>query len=248
MKIKVIMETMLQSYIPEAIKQNAAFHYQAGLSPQIVRRTNGRCCKWCRDLAGTYSYPTETEDVYRRHENCTCTVDYHPGNGKAKNARTKEWRDIESSDILEERVASRTLSKGALTDSNDPDGTRREKHAQQYYETIRNSDTELIASKISQNTDIEEADARNAIKHIFIEKHHLEDGTKFFDPDYDMAESFQRLREGNFYEHDKIMLLHEIHEQKLMAGGMPYNEAHALANEMYNYADALERFKAERDL
>lgn len=79
-----------QSIVDDSIKKNAEFHAKAGLQPKIVRKTVGHCCKWCQSLAGTYNYPDVPKDVYRRHQNCRCTVDYKPGDGKKKNIWSKK--------------------------------------------------------------------------------------------------------------------------------------------------------------
>lgn len=79
-----------QSIVDDSIKKNADFHAKAGLQPKIVRKAAGRCCKWCQSLAGSYNYPDVPKDVYRRHQNCRCTVDYKPGDGKKKNIWSKK--------------------------------------------------------------------------------------------------------------------------------------------------------------
>ena len=61
-------------------------------------------CKRCSSLAGVYEYPDVPEDVYRRHENCRCTVEYDPGDGKKlQNVHTKKWISKEESVTLEKR-------------------------------------------------------------------------------------------------------------------------------------------------
>ena len=85
-----------QSIVDEAVRSNADFQYKAGLSPKIIRRSTGNCCKWCDKLAGTYEYSDVRKsgnDVWRRHSYCRCLVDYHPGNGKKQNAHTRIWED-----------------------------------------------------------------------------------------------------------------------------------------------------------
>ena len=42
--------------VDDYIKANADFQYKSGLSPKIVRTTNGKCCDWCDRLAGAYDY------------------------------------------------------------------------------------------------------------------------------------------------------------------------------------------------
>lgn len=84
-----------QSVVDDAIRENASFHSDAGLSPKIIRRTSGKCCEWCQALVGTWEYGYEPQDVYRRHNNCRCTVDYYPGDGKKQNVWSKKITDAE---------------------------------------------------------------------------------------------------------------------------------------------------------
>lgn len=65
-----------------------------------------------------------------------------------------------------------------------------------------------------------------------------------------MSESFRRLREGkDIQEHDIILLKHEHLEYGLMNKlGIPYDDAHELAQRKYNYKMALEKFKKKNGL
>lgn len=61
-----------------------------------------------------------------------------------------------------------------------------------------------------------------------------------------MAESFRRLRtNASIQEHDKILILHEALEYDIMQSNpeMSYNQAHAIADETYNYKKALIKWK-----
>lgn len=78
-----------QSVVDDTIKENVEFHAQAGLSPKIVRIAEPKCCQWCQDLAGEYDYPAD-RDVYQRHENCQCVIEYYPANEKIQ--RQTDWR------------------------------------------------------------------------------------------------------------------------------------------------------------
>lgn len=80
-----------QNIVDETIRKNVEFQGKAGLKPRIIRKHERKCCKWCRDLAGEYDYPNVPHDVYRRHENCRCVVEYDPGSGKRQNVHTKQW-------------------------------------------------------------------------------------------------------------------------------------------------------------
>ena len=82
-----------QSIVDDSIRENAEFHGEAGMTPKIIRKNAYfGCCDWCSKLEGTYIYPDVPQDVYRRHDNCRCKVDYHPGNGKKQNVHSREWR------------------------------------------------------------------------------------------------------------------------------------------------------------
>lgn len=91
-----------QSVVDDTIAKNVEFHASAGLHPKIVRRYAGNGCKWCANLAGTYDYPVKQE-IYRRHDNCRCIVEYFPEDGRGvQNAHTKGWRN--ESKVERERI------------------------------------------------------------------------------------------------------------------------------------------------
>ena len=91
-----------QSVVDDTIAKNVEFHAISGLHPKIVRRYAGNGCKWCANLAGTYDYPVKQE-IYRRHDNCRCIVEYFPEDGRGvQNAHTKGWRN--ESKVERERI------------------------------------------------------------------------------------------------------------------------------------------------
>lgn len=91
-----------QSIIDDTIRKNAEFHAKTGLVPTISRHSTRRCCKWCDSLVGNYIYGEEPANFYRRHQHCTCVIDYHPKNGKVQNSWTKKFSK-DSSNELETR-------------------------------------------------------------------------------------------------------------------------------------------------
>lgn len=248
-----------QSIVDDSIRTNVEFHHKVGLSPKIVRRVVGHPCKWCKSLEGSYNYPEVPKDIYRRHGNCRCTVDYHPGNGKKQNVHTKKWTDekqklvrkrsrigIESVDEREQKRYNRVMKSsgavyGAWNDRNDPYNKERDRHAQEFYESVRNRNKQHEIVKVSNNSGLSQSDVEKIYNHVFINEYDLEDGRKRFDPSYDMAESWRRLSEiggKNIQPHDLVMLDHELMEHDLMANGMRYDEAHELTNKNYNYQKA----------
>lgn len=139
---------------------------------------------------------------------------------------------------------------GALTDKNDPLYTRRDAHANRYYESMRNSRKSNIIDHIANNTGISKKSISKIYDHVFINEYELSGGKRRFDPDYYMAESFRRLREGkNIQKHDLIMLKHERLEYELMKKlHLKYDEAHKITERKYNYQKALNKFLKEYNL
>lgn len=67
--------------VDDTVSVNAYETQALGLAPKVVREAEPECCEWCADLEGEYT-PNEAEalGVYRRHDNCRCTVEYVIGN------------------------------------------------------------------------------------------------------------------------------------------------------------------------
>ena len=93
-----------QSIIDDTIRTNVDFHNKLGLKPKIVRKMNGNCCDWCKEVEGEYKYPNVPKDVFRRHRFCRCTVEYFPGNGRKQNVHTKKWQDVDADEKIERRI------------------------------------------------------------------------------------------------------------------------------------------------
>lgn len=81
------------SVVDDSEKANAEYQFKSGLVPKITRKMQGfHPCKWCQSLSGTYEYPDVPDDVYRRHQNCYCTVVYTPvGSKKSQDVWSKKW-------------------------------------------------------------------------------------------------------------------------------------------------------------
>ena len=144
------------------------------------------------------------------------------------------------------------IQSGALTHKNDPDFKRRKAFAKSYYREILGRKREFEISSVSRNTGFSEEEIDIVFSHIFELDHLFEDGTihKFF-PDYDMAQSWFRLRDGKtIYKHDLILLHHELEEAKIMGKGtnIAYEPVHRKVEEKFNYAHALKKYLKENDL
>lgn len=68
-----------QNVVDESIRDNANLLNRAGVESKVIRTAEFRACEWCREVAGTYDYDDVKDtgnDVWRRHENCRCTIDF----------------------------------------------------------------------------------------------------------------------------------------------------------------------------
>ena len=256
-----LMVTELARVQTEAQKQS---FIRNGFDEYVyVACTKGDVCPICKGLDDKHFKVDDMmpgENAPPMHPGCHCSVaaymddelyeewinsyqehglnfeDWSKKNFVAKNGRD----DIISSGAV----------KGALTDKNDPLYVKRDAHAIKYYESVRRSKKSNIVKTIANNTGISEKSINKVYDHVFINDHELYGGKRRFDPDYDMAESFRRLREGkSIQEHDLIMLKHERLEYELMnKKHMSYQEAHRLAEKKYNYQKALKEFKNKNNL
>ncbi len=105
------VENFLEGHVDDFVRENADFQYEAGLDPKVIRTAAGKCCKWCSNLTGTYKYEDVKDrgnDVWRRHLNCHCNIDFVPGrlSGKRKRKPDKnQWtREDEDAKIAYEKI------------------------------------------------------------------------------------------------------------------------------------------------
>lgn len=73
------VKTHARSVVDDTVKKNAKFQHKAGIKAKVVRYGGSDCCKWCDGLTGEYIYPSVPREVFMRHDNCRCSLDY---NGK----------------------------------------------------------------------------------------------------------------------------------------------------------------------
>lgn len=81
------MVNFSQSIVDDMVKTNAEFQAKSGFSPKIIRKPDSKPCDWCKKLVGEYDYEEVSDtgnDVFRRHDNCRCTVTFEPRKGKSK--------------------------------------------------------------------------------------------------------------------------------------------------------------------
>lgn len=130
------------------------------------------------------------------------------------------------------------INTGAISGALNPNSKAAEKHAVQYYESVRHMKTDTV--RIAKSTGIAQEKIEKIKNHIFTEEHELINGKKRFDPDFEMAQSWQRLINGDFKEQDIILLKHEYAELRYMEKGLSQSEAHIKASKKYNFANYCE--------
>lgn len=90
-------ETITKSYHDDCIKTNAQFRHDAGLKCYIVR-IGTKCCEWCSEVAGKYEFGDQPDGIFRRHDNCDCTIIYDGqvlrGKRNADGSRSKTWEEL----------------------------------------------------------------------------------------------------------------------------------------------------------
>ena len=256
-----LMTTELARVQTEAQKQS---FIRNGFDEYVyVACTKGDVCPICKGLDDKHFKVDDMmpgENAPPMHPNCHCSTAAYMDNEayeewinsyQEHGLNFEDWskKNFVAKNGRDDIISSGAV-KGALTDKNDPLYVKRDAHAIKYYESVRRSKKSNIVKTIANNTGISEKSINKVYDHVFINDHELYGGKRRFDPDYDMAESFRRLREGkSIQEHDLIMLKHERLEYELMKKKhMSYQEAHRLAEKKYNYQKALKEFKNKNNL
>ena len=77
----------LEGHVDDFVRENADFQSNAGLTVIVQRIADGKCCKWCSNLAGSWLYDQVRDkgnDVWKRHNNCHCQIIYDPRGSKRR--------------------------------------------------------------------------------------------------------------------------------------------------------------------
>ena len=145
--------------------------------------------------------------------------------------------------------SSKIRTGGKINDKNLHKVSEYEKQAKRYYQERINDDTDII--KVSSNTRFTEEEVKQIKNHMMSNDILFKNGeTRKFDPDIDQALAWKRLMEGkNIKEIDYLLLEHELEEAKIMKKmKIPYEDAHELANQKFNWEDEIEKIIDEDEL
>ena len=77
-------------------------HPPALLRDIYIIREGSNCCEWCSSVAGKYKFGTQPDDIFRRHDNCDCTIIYDGqvlrGKRNTDDSRSKTWEEVPNAD------------------------------------------------------------------------------------------------------------------------------------------------------
>lgn len=90
-RAKAAPETAVKAMHDDRMKAEAKFRHRAGLDCRITRVAVNGCCPWCSDVAGRYRYGEEPDDIYKRHDNCDCTVTFENGRKRQDVWSKRTW-------------------------------------------------------------------------------------------------------------------------------------------------------------
>lgn len=111
----VLNNTVITNYqktVDSFIRGEAELHSRVGLHPQISRIATSCACKWCKELSGRYDYPDKTPaNVFKRHANCGCTIEYWPGDGRSQNVHDKSWKSAKENGVTKEDLEKAVSKK-----------------------------------------------------------------------------------------------------------------------------------------
>lgn len=155
----------------------------------------------------------------------------------------KEWKEkFVNNDQFTNLSNNDIIKSGGISGALSPNSKEANKHAKQYYESVRKMKTDV--KRISENTGYDKETIQSIKDFIFMNKHDLGDGKyDYFYPSFEMAQSWQRLIDGkNIQPHDLTLIKHEIMERDLMQVGFSQDEAHRLTSKIYNYQKESEEY------
>lgn len=81
-----------KSFHDDYMKKNADVRSRLGFKCYINRVAAAGCCKWCTEIAGHYVYGDEPEEVFHRHDNCSCTTTFENGRERQDVWSKRTWQ------------------------------------------------------------------------------------------------------------------------------------------------------------
>lgn len=148
---------------------------------------------------------------------------------ESKHPRDKEGKFTRKENSLAIESGAKS---GALNPLDEKDYDKAKAHAELMYLEIKKRKNDY--KKVSKNANISENQAKRIKEYVF--------NNEEFVPDFDQAESWRRLTEGNPLEIDYLFIKHELYEMSLRDKGIEYEKAHELTNRKFDYGKAMKEY------
>lgn len=90
------------SFHDRYIEENAKIRAKLGMKPTITRYGSG-CCAWCSAVAGRYRFGEQPKDIFRRHDNCGCTIIYDNQvlrGRETSSGRSRAWEEVDPAEVM----------------------------------------------------------------------------------------------------------------------------------------------------
>ena len=224
-----------------------------------TRPSHQRVDKEWRELDEPFSnglmYPGDPSGRAAEVVNCRCSVDdvprwyvekgggqYRRNNITGEIIKCRDYTEFKEKylQIIQNGV---NITAGGISGALNPYSEAASKHAAKYYEEIRKRTSDIDA--ITKHTEFSKEQITEVKQYLFIEEQVLDDGKRRFDPSYDIAQTWQRLTEGNYEPHDILLIKHELFEKQLISNGKSQSDAHILATKKYNYTKGVAEYNAK---
>lgn len=255
-------ERLLRTEIARVQTQAQAESYEANgiYEYEYIACSLKDVCPLCKEMDGkTFKLKDMEigENAPPIHPNCHCALAPYSDrkvyeqwlNGLANGGhdlRFDEWKELEA------KTNNSGALNGAWNNENDPNYKKRDEIAKALYAQITNRKKSYEIKQVAKNSGFTEEEVSNIYEHVFIRKHKFRSGEiKKFDPDYYMAHSWLRLRQGkDIQKHDITMLNHELAEEKEMQDSLDviYEDSHERVQKIYNYQKELLEYLKDHDV
>lgn len=82
-----------KSFHDDYMKKNADVRSRLGFKCYLNRIAAPGCCKWCTDIAGRYVYGDHPDNIFQRHDNCSCTTTFENGRERQDVWSKRKWQE-----------------------------------------------------------------------------------------------------------------------------------------------------------
>lgn len=117
------VENIALAVVDNTMRENVAFQTDAGLKCTVTRTADANACAWCQGLDGTFVYPDVPDDLWHRHENCRCIIEYenektgtHTWHGAGQG---KAWKTINPATLANRQAFQGVATSPKTINTND---------------------------------------------------------------------------------------------------------------------------------